>query len=222
MELNSITLIDVRNAILVLQVITAIVGSMYYKKYKFSFLKYFIFLLWYIVINDFIALYYSLTINIYNALFFNIYQIISFTFYLVLFKKNIQSLKLKKIVSYLILLYLISFVLCFFIDDFFKNHFSLSYIIGALFVISSIIMFFSEILNSDKIIKMNKMLLFWISIGLFVSLLPDIPFDLMRKYYANSPSIPFIFASSYLLVFANNILLITGFIWCNEEQRDYL
>lgn len=222
MSLNNLPLLEIRNAILILQVITAIVGSFYYYKYKFSFLKYFLYLLWYIVINDFIALYYSKNVSIYNASFYNIFQIVSFTYYLMLYKHIIQSLKFKKAMSYLILLYLISFIISFFLDDFFKNHFSISYITGSLFVITGIIIFFSEILNSDKIINMNKMLIFWISIGLFVSILPDIPFDLMRKYYSKSPTIPYIFISSYLLVFTNNVILISGFIWCNKEQKDYL
>ena len=86
-------------------------------------------------------------------------------------------------------------------------------------IVTSIILYFSEILNSDKIIRINKMLMFWISIGLLISLLPDIPFDVIRKYYAKSPTIPYIYVVSYLLFITYNLLLISGFIWSEKQQK---
>lgn len=205
-----------------LQLVTAVVGTLYYSKYKNSILKYFLLLLWYIVLNDFTATYFSLNVSKYNAPFYNVFQLISFSFYLALYKKTFESLKCKKLSSYFIAIYYLVFAFNFFIDDFTKNYFSISYITGALFIVVSIIMYFSEILNSDKIIHINKMLLFWISIGLLVSFLPNIPFNVIRKYYADSPTIPYIFVTSYFLVIVNNLLLISGFVWSNEEQKDYL
>lgn len=220
MNLKSLPLEDIKNAIILLQIVTAIIGTIYYSKYKNSNLKYFLYLLWYIVINDAVATYYSLNISKYNAPFYNIFQLISFTFYLAIFKNTIESLYLKKIISYFIFLYFIAFIINIFTVNYREIYFSFSYIVGALFIISSIVMFYSEILNSDKIININRMLIFWISIGLLVSYLPNIPFYIIRKYYLDSPTIHYIFATKYLLVFTNNLLLISGFIWSHKEPKD--
>jgi hypothetical protein len=220
MDIKNLPIVEIKNGILILQVVTAIVGSIYFSKYKHTILKYLLYLLWYVVINDTIAGYYSEHICKYNAAFYNVFQLVSFTLYLSIFKDAIKSLKFKKIISFFIVAYYITFFINILISNFKEIYFSFSYVFGALFIISSIIMFYSEILNSDKIININRMLIFWVSIGLLVSFLPNIPFYIIRKYYIDSPTIHYIFITKYFLVFTNNILLISGFIWSNKEQKD--
>ena len=65
------------------------------------------------------------------------------------------------------------------------------------------------------------MMVFWISIGLLLFLLPNIPFNVIRNYYKTSPTIPYIYAVNFLLVFIYNLIIISGFIWSSKEQRDY-
>jgi hypothetical protein len=222
MELKNIPLADLKDFFTYFQIVTAIAGSMCYYKYKDTYLKYFLFLLWYIVLNDFSAKYYSLNISKYNYFFYNIFQIISFSFYLLLFKNAVKSLKNKKIISILLACYYTCYIInLLFIDDFFMDYFSNTYIIGAALIITSILIFLYEILNSDKIIHINKMMVFWISIGLLLMYLPNIPFNLIRNYYKTSPTIPYIYAVNFILVFIYNIIIISGFIWSSKEQRDY-
>lgn len=222
MEIKNIPLADLKDFFTYFQIVTAIAGSMCYYKYKDTYLKYFLFLLWYIVLNDLVAKLYSINISIYNVFFYNIFQIISFTFYLSLFKNVVKSLKNKKIISILLALYYTSYLInLLFIDDFFKDYFSNTYIIGAVLIITSILIFLYEILKSDKIIHINKMMVFWISIGLLLMYLPNIPFNVIRNYYQDSPTIPYIYAVNFLLVFVFNIIIISGFIWSSKEQRDY-
>lgn len=218
MELN-ITINDIKYSGLILEIITAIVATIYYPKYKNSFTKYLLPFLWYVAINDIVAGIYSVKVSIYNAPFFNVFQIIFTVYYLSLYKSVVVSLKFKKFISYFILIYLFSFVIATIVDDFFRFHLSLSYITGSILIVTSIILYFSEILNSDKIIRINKMLMFWISIGLLISLLPDIPFDVVRRYYEKSPTIPYIYVVTFLLVITYNLLLISGFIWSEKEQK---
>ena len=143
MEIKNIPLADLKDFFTYFQVVTAIAGSMCYYKYKDTYLKYFLFLLWYIVLNDLVAKLYSINISIYNVFFYNIFQIISFTFYLSLFKNVVKSLKNKKIISILLALYYTSYLInLLFIDDFFKDYFSNTYIIGAVLIITSILNLF--------------------------------------------------------------------------------
>ena len=222
MELKNIPLADLKDFFTYFQIVTAIAGSMCYYKYKDTYLKYFLFLLWYIVLNDFVAKFYSMNISIYNAFFYNIFQIVSITFYITLFKNVVKSIKNKKIISILLAIYYFSyFINLVFIDDFFKEYFSNTYIVGGAMIITSIVIYLHEILNSDEIIHINKMMVFWISIGLLLMYLPNIPFNVIRNYYKTSPTIPYIYAVNFILVFIYNLIIISGFIWSSKEQRDY-
>ncbi|MFC4739696.1 hypothetical protein ACFO3U_06780 [Flavobacterium ponti] len=222
MEIKNIPLADLKDFFTYFQIVTAIAGSLCYYKYKDTYLKYFLFLLWYIVINDFTARYYSKNISVYNVFFYNIFQVISFTFYALLFKNAIKSLKNRQIISILLAFYYLCYLInLVFIDDFFTDYFSNTYIIGAAVIITSILIYLYEILNSDKIIHVNKMMVFWISIGLLLMYLPNIPFNVIRNYYKTSPTIPYIYMVNFLLVFIYNIIIISGFIWSSKEQRDY-
>lgn len=218
MELN-ITVDNIKYSGIIIQIITAIVASIYYYKYKNSFTKYLLLLLWYTALNDIVAGLYSINISKYNAPFYNVFQLIFTIYYLSLYKTVVESLRFKKAISYFVFIYLVSFLVALVVDNFFQYHLSLSYITGSILIVTSIILFFSEILNSDKIIRINKMLMFWVSIGLLISLLPDIPFDVIRKYYAKSPTIPYIYVVSYLLFITYNLLLISGFIWSEKQQK---
>ncbi len=218
MELN-ITLNDLKYSCVTLQFITAFVATFYYSKYKNSHTKYILVFLWYVALNDAVAGIYSVYVSKYNAPFFNIFQIVFTVYYLSLYKSVVESLKFKRFISYFILIYLFSFLIATLTDDFFKYHLSLSYITGSLLIVTSILFYFSEILNSDKIIRINKMLMFWISVGLLISLLPDIPFDVIRRYYEKSPTIPYIYVVAFVLVITYNLILISGFIWSEKEQK---
>ena len=160
MDIKNLPIVEIKNGILILQVVTAIVGTIYFSKYKHTILKYLLYLIWYVVINDTIAAYYSEYVCKYNASFYNVFQLVSFTLYLSIFKDAIKNLQFKKIISFFIVAYYVAFFINILISNFKEIYFSFSYVFGALFIITSIIMFYSEILNSDKIININKMLIF--------------------------------------------------------------
>lgn len=210
----------VREAIVYFQIVPAILGSYFYYKYKKSFLKYFLILLWYTVFNDFFGQYYQNHIDNNNSILYNIYQVVQVSFLLILYKNSVFKLSSKKKLSVFLLIYYIAFIINCFFDSFKTNYFVTTYLIGAVFIIIGIILYFLEILNSDKIIYINKILLFWISIALLVYFVPSIPFYVVRKYYINSPTIPYIYYLNFFLIFLLNVFYITGFIWSGKEQRD--
>lgn len=221
MDITILPLNDIKTFLTYFQIVTALVGTFNYYKYKSTFLKYFLYLLWYIVINDFSAKIYSENVSIYNAFFYNIYQFISFSFFFLMYEKAVKSVVNKNIIQVLKVLYYLIFTFYIFNENFVEDYFSTAYMIGGFFIISAVTLFLLEILNSHKIIHINKMLIFWISIALLLSVLPNIPFNVIRKYYYDSATIPYIYAASYLLVFIYNILIISGFIWCSKEQKRY-
>ncbi len=210
----------VRDFIFYFQIVTLIVSAYYYRYYSKSILKYFIILIWYSFFNELFALFYSEHVNNSNAFFYNVYQILEFIFYFVMYKQTVQKLLNKKIISYLMALYFVSVIVNCFFSNFLEEFFVPSLMVGAGGVVVSIILYFSEILNSDQILNINKMLKFWISVALLIFYVPNIPFWVVRKYYVDSPTLPYIFNINFVLVFIVNVLFILGFIWSGKDQKE--
>lgn len=192
---------NVRDAIIYFQIVPAVLGSYYYYKYKKSFLKYFLILLWYTVFNDLFGMYYHKNIDVNNSILYNIYQVIQVSFLLILYKKSVFKLSSKKLLSFFLLIYYVAFIINCFFDNIFSDYFSTTYLLSAVFIVYGIILYFLEILNSDKIIYINKILLFWISIAMLVYFVPSIPFYVVRKYYIDSPTIPYIYYLNFFFSF---------------------
>lgn len=201
------------------ELFVAIAASLNYYKYKHTFLKHFLFIIWYAVINEVIGYYFTQYINRNNTVLYNIYRLIEFSFYLLLYYNIVSNLTNKKLIKLMLYLYLVSVLINCFYESFVTEYFIKNYILGASFIVISIIMYFSEILHSDKIIYIDKYLYFWISFAALIYFLPNIPFKVVTKYYVNSPTIPYVYWVTYLLSFINFIILIIGFTWSNKIQR---
>jgi len=184
------------------QLVTALVGTYYFYKYKNnSVLKYFLVLIYYMAINEFAARYYSLNFNFHNSFFFNIAQIFEFSFFLVLYQKTLTKNIYKKILFVFLVLYYLSILFFCVVDNFIEDFFGISYVIGSFFTSIGIIFYLAEILNSDRVFHLFRSLLFWISIGMLMYYVPSIPFWIVRKYFESSSIIPSIFYLNYFLVF---------------------
>lgn len=219
MDIRNIDTLLIRNFLICFQVFIAIIASIYYYKYKNSYLKYILYLIWYATLNECFGLLYTKYINENNSVVFNIYQIIEFSFYLFLYKNVINSATRKNIIKSFIVMYYVSIIVNCFYENFLTNYFSNNFIFGAFLIDIAIVIYLIEILNSDKIIYINKSLLFWISVANLIYYVPSIPFNVVTKYYLNSPTIPYIYLISYLLSFIVFIILTAAFIWSNKEQK---
>lgn len=221
MDFPKITIAFIRDFLIHFQIITAIFATVYYSKYRNSFLKYFLFLVWYTVLNDFFALYYySRSINENNAVLYNAYQIISFSYFFILFQKTVVAHQNKKIIACFTWCYIIVIFINLFYQNFIYDYLVIPYLVGGSFILISIILYFIEILNSDKIIFINKLMLFWISVALLFLYTGNIPLMVARNYYSESPTIPYILNVNYFLNFIVNLLYISGFIWSGKDQKD--
>lgn len=206
-----------RDGVMYFLVITAILATIFYRKYNDTFLKYFVFLIWYNVANEFFARYYSAHIAYNNMVLYNIYRVVEFSFYFLLYQDLVIKQKHKKIIRIFFVLYLLSVVGNCFVDNFFTTYFANTFFVGALFIIISIMLYFSEILNSEKIINVTRLFSFWISIAVFMQYTTTIPFKIMMNYYQNSPTIPYIYASNYLVMFIFYLIISIGLFWTTRE-----
>ena len=209
---------NIRDWVFIAEIITAILALVFYKKYKSTFLRYFLFVIWYSIANEVFAMYYVKHINENNLVLFNVNKVLEFSFYLFLYRSLVETKIHKKIITAIIGLYYLSVLINCFFQNFLYEYFSNTYFVGAVFIISSIVMYFSEILNSEKIIYINRTFIFWLSIAVFLLYITSIPFKVIMNYYQESSVLPVIYLANFAVVFIFCILISIGLIWSKAEK----
>lgn len=217
MLFKEIPIEDIIKGVTIFLVVTAFLATIFYKKYNKTFLKYFLVLIWCTVATELLGCYYSVYISHNNIVVYNVYRVIEFSFYLLLFQNLVTKPRQKKIIKIFLGVYLVSVVINLFIQNFILDYFTNTYYIGASLVIISIILYFSEILNSEKIINVTRMFSFWISIAVFMLYITTVPFKAISKYYEDSPNIPYIYVANLLVVFVFYFIITIGLFWSKEE-----
>jgi hypothetical protein len=208
-----------KKSIKYVELITAIVGTIYFFKYKHTFLKYFLIILWYIVCNEFLGLYIKTYISENNIIIYNIFHFINFTYLFLLFRQYVTHPSQKRWIFFFIIIYILSFIINMFFENYFKEIQTIPYLIASVFLISSIVFYFLAILNTDKILYVSKNLLFWISVGLLIYFVGNIPFRVIRNFNNEISNIDSIFITSYILCIIMNICFVFGFIWSKKDSQ---
>ncbi len=211
-------LTHLRTFIIIFQIVVAIIGSFYFFKYKKTFLKYFLLVLWYIAVNDLLG--FILRNNDYNVtILYNIYYTVVFCYLMFLFRHYVTNKKHKKIILVFISLYIIIFSVNGFYENYLIEYSKVPYIMGASFLVTSIILYYIDILNSEKVLNVGNNLLFWISTGVLIYYCGNIPFKIVRSYANDLRDVPVEFLVLCILTIVMNICFIIGFVWDNNKQQ---
>lgn len=202
------------------ELITAIIASVFYKKYSGSFLKYFLIMLWLIFFVE--ALIWTLKRNgiiLQNNFIYNVITSLQYVFYFLLYYKTLTNMVYKK----WIMRFLIGFVISVIINFLWAQKLtvtavfhSYTFTIGAIFLIVTIGLFLIEILNTEKVLYFTRYLMFWISIGLLVFYTGIIPFIIslnLLPAMLSTDSLTIIFITLNLLMYSCFSL---GFILSNK------
>lgn len=178
-------------------------------------LKLFLIFLLYSLLTEIAGTYYAYTYNKTAIGFYNTWNIVNFLFYSSFFYSMITGKIRKKAIKLFILLYLIITILY---SLKYQNFFYTSYvntkIVGNIFLIITILMFFHEILESKKVLNLNQYLFFWISLGVFIYSIGFIPVFIIAKYISFSGVFRYV---SYGLNIVVSLCFITGFIISKKE-----
>ena len=223
------TIGTIRESVKYSELIAAITGTIYFYKYKHTHLKYFLFLLWYITITEFVASFASKQ-NVlvffdengvdYNYWFYNLLRIVTFTTLLLIYVKSISNQTYRRILKACLIIYILAVIINWsFIQNFAFEISEVPKILGSMFLIFAIIFYLIELLRSDKILVFHKMLLFWISVGLLLFYSGTIPFALNINGYALIPGIHKLFLIVYILAIMMYLIFTFGFIWSKKEQQ---
>jgi hypothetical protein len=204
---------------LFLELVTAIIATLYYSKYSNSILKYFLIYLWITVMFEYLGYflvdYFHLIKN--NSWLFNLYSLLNFTYLFFLYWKVIKNKKKKQVIKYSYFTYILALIISAFFENYLIQLQTIPYIVGSSLLILAIIFYFIEILASEKVLYVRKNLLFWISVGLLLFHVGGIPFTISFNYYVDAGGFNTLFSINYVLIIILNLCYIIGFIWSSKK-----
>lgn len=182
------------------EILAALTGVIFYKKYRFSNAKYFIWFLVYLTICEFLGGYnrYIRDDKFLNFLkgslieenywwftmFWKIGAILFFSFYYQRILSNPKFKFIIKYISYAFFAFSIIYII-FNWEDYFTKFFPAISIFGAMIIFLCTIFYFIETLQSDKILTFYKSLNFYISITIFIWWLIVTPLVFYDIYMSN-------------------------------------
>lgn len=194
-----------------LELITGVVGLICFKKYSNTFLKYFLYVLWLVILVEFTI---SILKHNYeikpNHFIYNVLTSLQYVYYFMLYYRMISKPAYKKWVKGFLIVFIASVIVNFLwfqkLDVTAAFH-SYTFTVGAILLIVTIGLFLVEILYSEKVLYFKRYLMFWISVGLFVFYTGIIPFVLSINF------LPALLSSDSLAInfFTLNFLMYTCF-----------
>lgn len=200
---------------IVLYIITLSVGFYHLKKYKHNLqLKLWFCFLIYSFLNECIGRY---IIEIYSVRTYrlsNTWFILNSLFYLLFYYFLINSILKKRVILWLIGIYVVIVFCNLFYLDFSKDYFPTSWIAGQLFIVIAVIMYFLELLNSDAILNIQKSMFFWISLGVLFFNIILIPVFVIGELIDWQGIFKYIIFGANLIL---SLSFITGFIISKKE-----
>lgn len=222
------------------EALAAIIGLIYFNKYKHTPVKYFIYFLIYVLVVELIGGYTVYVAKFeflkdykeilkgtlfqrnfwWYSLFWNIGSVLFFSFY---FRLIIKNKTYKRIINYSRNLFVIASIVYIAIvrQDFFLSFNPFINIITALAVVLCIVLYFVEVLKSDKIIEFYHSMNFYIAASMLFWYLAITPLTFYNVYFTTSDW-NFVILKWQIYLFTN-IFMYSCFsigLICSKPQTD--
>lgn len=191
----------------------------FYKKYAHSLpLKLFLVFLVYSFFTEVAGTYFSYFSVFYiksNFILYNAWNMINPLFYALFFISVVTNKIKRKLIFGLTAAY-VSFTLIniFFRKDFFNQYFIDNIIVGGILIVLVIMIYFTELLNSDAILNIKNSLIFWIGVGILLANIILLPVWVFADFFSYQGIFRY-------LIFGSNIItslcFITGFIMSKKQ-----
>lgn len=197
----------------ILPYITLLLSILLYKKYKqYTFYKYFI--LYILIIVFFDVLRHTVFITN-NLTLFNVYTFFEFNSFALIYYHLIKDATRLKILKTLVVVFNTIYFISFYFNYYIHYTIPLEGLVNSIFVI----LFFIELLNSERILNYKKLLPFWISVSFLVFYLTTVPF--WSLYYSSIFETRDMFFIIYYLATAFQLIFIYGLITCKKTENLY-
>lgn len=164
--------------------ISIIAGLINFKKFKQNkIFKVFLYFLVYTFFSEIVAVIMTKYFIISSGPIYSVWNFLNLLFY-AYFIYNILSSRLKrKIIKFLVFVFVIITLINFtFYVNFFSDHVVYNTIMAKLIVVIFTLLFFTEIIQSDKLLEIKNSLYFWIIFGVFLYNIGFLPAFALVKY----------------------------------------
>ncbi len=200
----------------VVQLSTAIIGTIHYSKYSKAKERFFFYFLWFAILVEIGGAVLSDVFVLPNFWLYNLYTLISFSFYFFWYHSILKRSDFQKMVlTFAVLFVCVAFWN--FIFQSWSSYHKYTFITGALLTMVCTIFHFWQLLNSDEILEVKYKLSFWISTGLLLFNMGMIPLMLLSSHL-NFSEIQF-----YILIITLNFILYgcysIGFLWTKAKYN---
>lgn len=193
----------------------------YYKKYSHTVLKHLPFIFLTTLLLETFSGYFASINNNNNLILFNFYDLIFYPFYFFTLFNYLDNEKYKKIIIAFFIIFCITAIINVYLQDFLSEFQLLTNSAGAILLIVSLILYFVETLNSNKVLTLQNNLMFWVSIGLLIFHVGATPILLIRSLilpnYVGETMLN-LYIVQLILIYIMNLLFITGFICAKKNS----
>lgn len=176
------------------------------------------------VLLEHIGKYLSKGFTVPNIWWFNIGINIEILFYLFVFYQYNISKSIRKFILYGGVVYELFFLINYiFFSESWNTLQSIPFGFGSFLVILAVFAFLIELFRSDQVLHVQKLLIFWVSIGLLFYLLVSMPLDIVRSNIIYKISYTKTWSIVFSIQYVANILMylsfIYGFIWSSMKYK---
>ena len=200
--------------------IAALFGTFYFYKYRNTDINILILLLWYIPINEMLCQYIFPRSEI-GYLLYNLYDLIVSSTILIMLKTQIRLKTRKNIVLVLLVLCITIFLISLFFFNPFKEFSKSNFTIFTVLVITALLIYFIDLLNSDKILLLSKNLFLIINLGFLIFFIAYPVISLAREFISEDPKINGLLNNIQFTVAILSYLTIAfGFYYGNKIEMD--
>ncbi len=195
--------------------ITGIIGYLNRDKYFRTPMRALFYLLLFFVLSDTLG-WVLRSLDFTTNWLYNISILVQIPVYLNIYRKLISKEKTKQTFLNFIIGFIIFGVVSLFLFGFHNRFNTFNFFLGGILLTVGIIIFFSHVLKTDKIVNITSYLWFWMSLGLFVFYVGSMPvFTAVNiKFDTNFDSVEILI---YILNYIMYSLFITGFL-CSRKK----
>ena len=195
------------------------IGIFKFSKIRNNFyLKLFLIFIGYSLLTEILGYVVGVILGMNTFHIYNTWNLVNGFFYFFFFLNLLKDSFKRNLLKFIIVAYLIfTIVDIIFISNFMYKLMGLNIIVGAILIVISVLLYFSELLQSDLILNVKDSIFFYISLGVFLFNIGFIPVYVIAEYISYSG----IFRVITLIL---NVLMagcfITGFIVSKKEYNN--